>query len=508
MVLWQGLLTSMLGFSEAEHHESTSTTTRSNATHQRDASLSKSGKEDTDDDNDDYLAIDPRLVKTVESVVKGESKCIKVLGAKINIQNMEFLISSLSSSKSCRDDDCNITSTATTASAVIVEQVWLTCSDLQEEDSQEVGEVTALDLLCQFLQQHETSIHTIVFSRNEFGNNNIARILPTVCFYRNNRTLLELNLSTNKIQGTNGGAAIRELLQHNDFLKKLVLWNNPLGPDGAREVAAGLVVNTTMEYLDLGLCSLGDDGLEVIVHALTVAKIVGVPRQGRSGIKFLDLHANKLTSKALNSLTKLLSSPASPRIETLNVWHTADLLQDPKLVRPFSCALARNTSVRRLNLRECGMNDMAALWLFPAIEVNTTLEYFNVFCEYEQLGPIGCQQLLKSLPNLQPRHVTCHAVFWPGSHAEAFLTGIEKNLRLHAVNGAHVMGNQEELKFFFERNKLHAHAVGLVTDQIETVPLGIWPLALGKMSQANTTTNGVALSAIFEMLQNGVAQWI
>jgi Leucine Rich repeat len=288
------------------------------------------------------------------------------------------------------------------------------------------------------------------------------------------------------------------------------LWNNPLGVDGASEVAAGLAVNTTLEYLDVGLCSLGDDGLDVIVHALTTTK-AGLEGQDscRSGIKFLDLHANKLTSKTLASLTSLLlPSPSSPRIETLNVCHTADLLNDPQLVRPFACALARNKFVRRLYLRECGMNDTAALWLFPALEVNTTLEYCNVFCEYEPLGPIGCQQLLKSLPNLQPRHVTCHAAFWPGSHAEAFIAGMEKNLRLHGVNGTHVMDSHEKLQFFLERNKLYANARSLVNEQSDTVPLGMWPLALEKMTRANSTTAGVALTAIFEMLQNGVAQWI
>jgi hypothetical protein len=224
----------------------------------------------------------------------------------------------------------------------------------------------------------------------------------------------------------------------------------------------------------------------------------------------LDLHANNFTSKALSSFTNLLSSPSSPRIETLDVWHTPDLLKDPNLVRPFACALARNKFVRRLNLRECGMNDLAALCLFPALEVNTTLDFVNVFCEHELLGPIGCQQLLKSLSKLKPRHVMCHATFWPGSHAEAFLAGIEQNMRLHVVNGNHVLGtcNHEKLKFILERNKLYAQAISLVTDQIQTVPLGIWPLALGKMTQANNTKDGVALTAIFEVLQNGVAQWI
>lgn len=437
--------------------------------------------------------LDRRLVKTVESVVKGESKRIKALGSLINVNNMEFLISSLSQSCACKR----------TTKSLLVEEVWLTCSELPQDFEKKRA---ALDLLSQFLRQHKTSIRTILFSRNEFGNEQIGRLLPV--FYQN-QALLELNLSTNKLQGAAGGAAIRTLLEHNDHLKKLILWNNPFGVEGANALASGLIVNNSLEHLDLGICKLGDEGVAILVDALTAEEGVR-DEQGsrRSGIKSLDLHANDLTGRVLVSLTTLLSSPSSPRIKSLDVWHTPDLLKDSGKVRPFAHALSHHKFLQRLNLRECGMNDEAALWLFPALEANSTLDFVNLFCDREQLGPIGCQRLVRSLPKLKPRYFMCHAPFW--SKAEELLTALDQNIHLEVVNGIHMLGKdkQNKLKFVLDRNKVLARASSLVNAPTETIPVGLWPLALGTISQVNKRPDGVASSAIFELLHKSVVQWI
>lgn len=156
-------------------------------------------------------------------LVKGESKRIKALGSLIHVHNMEFLISSLSYPRAYK-----------TTTKSLVEEVWLTCSELPHDLEKRQA---ALDLLCQLFRQHEASIHTILFSRSEFGNEQIGRLLPV--FYQN-QALLELNLSTNQIHGAAGGDAIRTLLEQNDHLKKLILWNNPLGAEGADALASGL----------------------------------------------------------------------------------------------------------------------------------------------------------------------------------------------------------------------------------------------------------------------------
>ena len=324
-----------------------------------------------------------------------------------------------------------------------------------------------------------------------------------------NHVLVELNLSTNNIQGSEGGRIVRDFLENNLRLKKLSLWNNRLGPEGAEALAPGLTSNHSLESLELGICKLGDEGVTAIVNALTTRN--ENKESQRSGIRSLDLHANELTRRALSDLTALLSSPTSPRIEALDVSHTPDLLRDPERVQAFANALKSHEYLQRLDLRESGMNDEASKWLFPALETSPAIESVNFFSDRGQLGPVGRARLVKSLPKLQPRQLICHAPFW--SNADEILKALDQNIHLEVLYGIRMLGNDKHsaLSLILGRNKTMTRVTSLIyaPTRDTVVPTGLWPLALAKVSNDIDKLDGVTTSsAIYNMLIKSVVQWI
>jgi hypothetical protein len=70
--------------------------------------------------------------------------------------------------------------------------------------------------------------------------------------------------------GDDGAREIAATLRVNSTLQTLNLRNNSVGADGAPEIAAALRVNSTLHTLDLGFNGVGDDGAREIAAALRV----------------------------------------------------------------------------------------------------------------------------------------------------------------------------------------------------------------------------------------------
>jgi len=85
---------------------------------------------------------------------------------------------------------------------------------------------------------------------------------------RNNRTLVDLGLSRNKI-GDGGATAIAEALIINSTLQRLRLSMNPIGNDGATAMAMAVRSTRTLRQLELSDNNIGIDGDLSLIEALT-----------------------------------------------------------------------------------------------------------------------------------------------------------------------------------------------------------------------------------------------
>jgi Ran GTPase-activating protein (RanGAP) involved in mRNA processing and transport len=73
--------------------------------------------------------------------------------------------------------------------------------------------------------------------------------------------LTSLNLSSNRIEGVEGGQQVGVLLQRCPNLKYLNLCNNNLGPCGAGAMAPGLAAASNLDSLNLRNCGIENDGM-------------------------------------------------------------------------------------------------------------------------------------------------------------------------------------------------------------------------------------------------------
>ena len=122
------------------------------------------------------------------------------------------------------------------------------------------------------------------------------------------------------IQRYNRLKAIAEGLKINSTLKELIYWNNVVSLEGAKYVAESLKVNKGLKALDLDHCGIPAEGIVVIGEAL-------------------------LVNSTLESLSLSKNSVGHGFVQ-------------------FAKHLGENKGLKRLNLRACGINDVAVVCPF------------------------------------------------------------------------------------------------------------------------------------------------
>jgi Leucine Rich repeat len=120
-----------------------------------------------------------------------------------------------------------------------------------------------------------TRLQKLSLLQCRLGNDGLANLLALpagddgmIDSYNNNKTLTDLNLAQNGIEGAEGGRQVTLLLQRFPKLKVLNLNSNyRLGPLGARAMAPGLTAAAAscLEELFLCGCRLGNDGVTNLV---------------------------------------------------------------------------------------------------------------------------------------------------------------------------------------------------------------------------------------------------
>ena len=146
-----------------------------------------------------------------------------------------------------------------------------------------------------------------------------------------------LNLRDNMIPAS-GAVALAAALRHNTNLQELDLSANPeLGHEGAVALSGALVHNTTLLSLNLGGCSLGDDGCMALAQSL----------RSFGGLRHLSLYSNSISDAGVTEL-------ASAAAANCGVLRSLELRGNPLVgaqgVAALTAAACANPALTRIEL--------------------------------------------------------------------------------------------------------------------------------------------------------------
>lgn len=135
-----------------------------------------------------------------------------------------------------------------------------------------------------------------------------------------------------------GAVALAAALRHNTGLQELDLSANAeLGHEGAVALSGALVHNTTLLTLNLGACSLGDDGCVALAQSL----------RSFGGLQHLSLFSNDISDAGITELAHAAAA-------NCGALRSLELRGNPRVgaegVAALTAAACANPQLRRIEL--------------------------------------------------------------------------------------------------------------------------------------------------------------
>lgn len=208
---------------------------------------------------------------------------------------------------------------------------------------------------------------------------------------KNNHTLTSICIKG--VNLSSGASAFKELLCNNTSLLHIDLSGNSLEIEGAREIAKGIEVNSTLQVLRLGGNSLGNRGAVSLAEAIS--------KNNECHLQELDLQLNVIADEAMAELCKALAASKTIRTIGLSYNHLgitglkklAGLLQTSKLITSLNLegnqcgwegmmflgeALAHNRTLRSLNIAHNNLRAEGGSTVAQIIKSNSSLTDINL----------------------------------------------------------------------------------------------------------------------------------
>jgi Ran GTPase-activating protein (RanGAP) involved in mRNA processing and transport len=334
-------------------------------------------------------------------------------------------------------------------------------SGLNHESVQQLRAMLRQNTTVQHLSLHHNRLRSV-------GLTEIALAL-----YRNT-SIKSLDLSDNGLGDIESANVLREMIRRNRTITSLSIAGNPFGRNSTatRIILEGLRSNTALKQLDLGRCRLDDQGMSILANALAIRN---------ASILELNLQWNDITSmgvralvddhvEVVKTLTKLCLWGNTIRSEGATIL--ANALEDNAV-----------PSLKELQLASCGIRDDGFVALVSALEQNTSLQILdleeNHFCDR------GFMALAESLPNIKGlQQIKMFGPSFCGPSTELLLMeGFRKNTSLVKVQSHFLLREwSQELKFLGRRNQFTPLLKVSQAPGSESPQLGIWSLALAKVS--------------------------
>ena len=207
------------------------------------------------------------------------------------------------------------------------------------------------------------NLTSICIAQNGVTNLGLEKILRGVAV---NPVITFMDLHSNLIDKT-GAAKVAVFLLSNTSLKHLILdENHGIGSEGAKEIAAALCQNSTLETLSLKSCGISKKGAERFATTLS----------------------------------------QNTTLRGLRLCGNVDIGDDG--VELISRGLRENTSLQTLDLSSCGVGDEGCAQIAEALVGNTTLTHLAL--QKNEIGVGGALALSGTLA-LDTSYVQCIALF-------------------------------------------------------------------------------------------------
>ena len=195
-----------------------------------------------------------------------------------------------------------------------------------------------------------------------------------------NSSLTELDLSSNNI-GANGAKYLSGALKINNTLQVLNLNQNELRDEGVMFLSEALISNSSLCKIDLAANHIFNNGLYHICEAL----------KNNTRLTYICLNFNVLTEIGAEYISEVLSMNSTITHMILSENH----FYDTRRVNYISKALLKNTSLLKLDLSSCDIEDFGCGLISEALKINTTLIDINL--SYNNIRNMGAKFISEAL---------------------------------------------------------------------------------------------------------------
>ncbi|CAH0474090.1 unnamed protein product [Peronospora belbahrii] len=168
-----------------------------------------------------------------------------------------------------------------------------------------------------------------------------------------------------KSLGVDGASAIGELLAINNVLTTLTLSRNQIGDEGMKKLTKGLSDNVETKMTELNVTDVGISGTGLDHLAALIAS-------DKCSLTTLQLSFNSLTGATSAFFDALAKNKSVKKLQLKE----CKLME--KHVAAFACALKQNSTLREIDLSDNELTTIACASLAEGLRDNTTLEILRL----------------------------------------------------------------------------------------------------------------------------------
>ena len=234
--------------------------------------------------------------------------------------------------------------------------------------------VTGMFSLASALTVNTTLTH-LNLSDNNFGDEGITALAEALTV---NTTLQKISLSQCRINSVGMDALKKALIVNNSIDDISFRGNNPVCISS--KIAEVLKVNTSLQCIDLGMCSIHSSGMITLAETLKENKT----------IQSIMLCYNGIDPDGIDALASALAVN-----RTLKKLDIDSNNSGPVGFRSLADALKENTTLQEINIKSNGLCDIGVVAIADMLKVNTSLRVLQL--GYNQCKHIGIIALAESL---------------------------------------------------------------------------------------------------------------
>ena len=262
--------------------------------------------------------------------------------------------------------------------------------------------------------------------------------------------------------------------------------------ESAMTLAEGLRTNRRIRRLAFLSCEFYDE--------ITTGQIL-LALQNHPTLNTLEVQDNNCL--AMSALSALVESSTCP-LETLNLYHPAQIMQGAQVPRveaqSLSLALQHNTSLKHLILASNGLDAAAIASLAEALKVNTTLQKLDL--TGNAIDDDGIETLAAVLPEMKGlKELLLSNNDFGGRGARALTEGMKTNVICQSIVTFNKFYASKQLEFYLHLNQAGRRI--LRHENVNSVPLSLWPLLLSRINLRSDWDKSEMASSIYGLLLEG-----